>query len=149
MYSVGWVVVFIWLGILTFSVWQQQKFLISLFPKEGNRDIRRKFEELLLVIEGFKTKQEKLESYAGELRKMGLMHISRVELLRYNPYEETGGDQSFTIAMLNEKGSGFVLTSLHARSGTRVFGKPIEGSKSSKYKLSKEEEAVIKKAMEK
>lgn len=152
MYSV-WVwllilAVFVWILILTFLIWQQNNFLKSLFPKAGNRDIRKKFEEVLKAIDDFKNKQENFDKNIEELKEIGSLHISKVELLRYNPYEETGGDQSFTIALLNDKGSGFILTSLHARSGTRVFSKPIEEWKSSKYQLSKEEQTVIKKVME-
>ena len=137
----------LWLGILTFLIWQQRGFLKSLFPKSGERDIRRKFEEVLQEIAGFGKELKKLDVNLSDLRKEGFSHISRIWLLRYNPYEDTGGDQSFTVALLDKEGTGFVLTSLHARSGTRVFAKPIDQGKS-KYRLSSEEEEVVKKAME-
>ena len=138
----------VWLGILTILIWQQKGFLKSLFPKEGERDIRRKFEEVLFKIEDFEKELKELDIDLSDLRKIGLSHISRFWLIRYNPYEDTGGDQSFTAALLDGEGTGFVLTSLHARSGTRVFAKPIEKGKSSKYRLSEEEEEAVKKAME-
>jgi len=141
------VVVFLWLGILTYFVWEQRNFLRSLFPKTGERDIRKKFEEVLKALEDFKGELKRTEVDLAKLKEEGLLHISRLWLMRYNPYGDTGGDQSFTIALLNEKGSGVVVTSLHARSTTRVFAKPIVEGKSIKYHLSKEEEAAIKKAM--
>src|SRR3989338_1128945 len=113
----------VWLGVLSFLIWQQRGFLQSLFPKDGKRDIRRKFEEVLEAIEEFKEESKKTKADLDELKEEGLLHISRFWLLRYNPYEDTGGDQSFTVALLNAKGSGIVLTSLHARSATRVFAK--------------------------
>ena len=137
----------LWLGILSFLVWQERGFLKSLFPKSGERDIRAKFEEVLQAIDSFEKELSKTELDLSDLRKEGLLHISRFWLLRYNPYEDSGGDQSFTVALLDEGGSGIVLTSLHARSGTRVFGKPVDKGKSSKYRLSSEEEEVIKKAL--
>ena len=76
-----------------------------------------------------------------------MQHIQKVELLRFNPYDDTGGNISFTVCLLDDKGSGVVITSLHARSGTRVFAKEVTLGKSSQYELSKEEELVIKKAM--
>ncbi|MBI2018401.1 DUF4446 family protein [Candidatus Daviesbacteria bacterium] len=139
----------VWLGVLSFLIWKQGNFLQSLFPKDGKRDIRRKFEEVLEALEEFKEESKKTKADLDELREEGLLHISRFWLLRYNPYEDTGGDQSFTVALLDTRGSGFVLTSLHARSQTRVFAKPITDGKSSKYRLSKEEEEVVKKAMKK
>ncbi|MBI2085761.1 DUF4446 family protein [Candidatus Daviesbacteria bacterium] len=140
-------VIVFWLIILTFLVWKQNKFLISLFPKSGSRDIRKKFEEIIEIIEGFKGELSDLKVQIEKIRDQGLQHIQRVELLRYNPYDDTGGDQSFTICLLDSFGTGMVITSLHARPGTRVFGKEIVLGKSSKYQLSKEEELVIKKAM--
>lgn len=132
------VALFIWLAVLSFLVWQSQGFLRSLFPKSGERDIRAKFKELLEGVSGFEGDLDKLK----ERR-----YIQKVSLIRYNPYGDTGGDQSFTLALLDDKGTGIVLTSLHARSGTRVFAKDVLGGKSNKYQFSKEEEEVIKKAI--
>jgi hypothetical protein len=52
--------------------------------------------------------------------------FQRVGLVRYNPFEETGGNQSFALALLDANGDGWVLSSLHARSGTRVYAKAIK-----------------------
>ena len=150
MYSVWvlpFVAVFVWLALLTFFIWRESNFLKSLFPKSEERQIRLKFEEVLASISNFDKKLSALKESLEKIENEGLGHIQRVEFLRYNPYDETGGDQSFTIALLDYKGSGFVLTSLHARSGTRVFAKPILDGKSGKYKLSKEEDEVLKKAL--
>lgn len=140
--------VFIWLGVLTLLLWQQDKFLKSLFPRSGSRDIRKKFEEITNKIEGFSDKVIDLDDRVGKVRSQGLTHIQRVGLLRFNPYDDTGGDQSFAVCLLDDQGTGVVITSLHARSGTRLFGKEIISGKSAKHQLSKEEELVIKKAME-
>ncbi len=141
-------VLFLWLGTLSFLIWRQNKFIASLFPKSGERDIRKKFEEIVKAVEGFKGELSDLDRRVEAIRLEGLQHIQRVELLRFNPYDDTGGNISFTVCFLDNGGSGIVVTSLHARSGTRVFGKEIVSGKSSKYELSKEEETVIKKAME-
>ncbi len=137
----------IWLGLISFLIWRQGKFLNSLFPKSEERDIRKKFEETIRTIEEFKLKLSNLDGKVASLQSQGLQHIQRVELLRFNPYDETGGNISFTVCFLDNRGTGIVITSLHARSGTRVFGKEIALGKSKKYELSKEEESVIKKAM--
>lgn len=147
-YGAGFLAVFIWLWILTYFIWQQRGFLKSLFPKSGERDIRAKFEEVLQAIDDFDKKLGEMRVSLSDLRKEGFSHIGRFWLLRYNPYEDTGGDQSFSAALLDGEGNGFVLTSLHARSATRVFAKPIEKGLAGKYRLSKEEEEVVKKAME-
>jgi hypothetical protein len=72
--------------------------------------------------------------------------FQRVGLVRYNPFEETGGNQSFALALLDAKGDGWVLSSLHARSGTRVYAKAIVGG-TADAGLSDEESAAIKQAL--
>jgi hypothetical protein len=71
--------------------------------------------------------------------------FQRVGLVRYNPFEETGGNQSFALALLDANGNGWVLSSLHARSGTRVYAKAIKGGRSDGA-LSDEEAAAIRQA---
>ena len=51
--------------------------------------------------------------------------FQRVGLVRYNPFEDTGGNQSFALAMLDAKGDGWVMSSLHARTGTRFYAKAV------------------------
>ena len=68
--------------------------------------------------------------------------IQRVGLVRYNPFEETGGNQSFALAMLNAKGDGVVVSSLHARAGTRVYAKNVRDGKSDAALSDEESEAV-------
>ncbi len=72
--------------------------------------------------------------------------FQRVGLVRYNPFEETGGNQSFALALLDAVGDGWVLSSLHARSGTRVYAKAIKAGKADAA-LSEEETAAITRAM--
>ena len=56
--------------------------------------------------------------------------FQRLGLVRYNPFEDTGGNQSFALALLDADGDGWVLSSLHARNGTRIYAKVIAGGKS-------------------
>jgi hypothetical protein len=72
--------------------------------------------------------------------------FQRVGLVRYNPFEETGGNQSFALALLDAAGDGWVLSSLHARSGTRVYAKAIQAGRADSG-VSDEEAAAIRQAM--
>ncbi len=72
--------------------------------------------------------------------------FQRVGLVRYNPFEETGGNQSFALALLDAAGDGWVLSSLHARSGTRVYAKTIRAGRAESG-LSAEETAALQQAM--
>jgi hypothetical protein len=72
--------------------------------------------------------------------------FQRVGLVRYNPFDETGGNQSFALALLDANGDGWVLSSLHARSGTRIYAKAVSRGRSD-VALSDEESAAVGQAL--
>jgi hypothetical protein len=72
--------------------------------------------------------------------------FQRVGLVRYNPFEETGGNQSFALALLDAAGDGWILSSLHARSGTRVYAKTIKAGRSEVGLSAEEIEALAQAA---
>ena len=72
--------------------------------------------------------------------------VRRVALLRYDAFEDVGGRLSFSCAMLDEHGTGVVLTSINGRQETRVYAKPVTAGTST-YNLSAEEEEAIRQAM--
>jgi len=72
--------------------------------------------------------------------------VRRVALLRYDAFEDVGGRLSFSCAMLDEHGTGVVLTSINGRQETRVYAKPVAAGTST-YNLSAEEEEAIRQAM--
>jgi hypothetical protein len=72
--------------------------------------------------------------------------FQRIGLVRFNPFEDTGGNQSFALALLDEDGDGFVVSSLHARAGTRVYGKAITKG-ASEANLSEEEAEALRTAL--
>jgi hypothetical protein len=74
--------------------------------------------------------------------------LGRIALVRFNPFEDTGGNQSFALAMLDGRGDGFVVSSLHARAGTRVYAKAIAGG-ASEAALSDEEGEALRLALAK
>jgi len=88
----------------------------------------------------------KISKRQEEQEKILETTIRKVGIVRFNPFKNTGGDQSFAIALLNSSDSGIVISSLYLREGTRIYAKPVEQVKS-KYPLSAEEEEAIKKAI--
>lgn len=73
----------------------------------------------------------------------GATHLQKIGIMRFNPFSDTGGSQSFTIAMLDKKNSGIVMTSLYARTGNRWYIKYIKEGSGQDVELSKEEKAAI------
>jgi len=71
--------------------------------------------------------------------------IQKVGCIRYNPFDNMGGDYSFSIALLNEDNDGVVITGLYSRNGSSIFSKPIHRG-SSPILLSEEEKKAIEMA---
>ena len=72
--------------------------------------------------------------------------IQHINVVRFNPFRDTGGDQSFVIALLDDEGSGVLVTGLHSRAETRIYAKAVTRG-SSDYPLTDEEVAAIRAAV--
>lgn len=87
-----------------------------------------------------------LEKKHADLLVTTSVASQKISVVRFNPFGDTGGDQSFSLAVLDGHDSGYVLTSIHGRQGTRVYLKPIDFGKS-KHSLSDEESLAISQAI--
>ncbi len=74
--------------------------------------------------------------------------VQKVGVVRFNPFGEVGGNQSFAVAWLDNFNSGVIMLSLYSRDGVRIYAKPVKEGRS-EYQLSKEEEEALRLAMEK
>jgi len=90
---------------------------------------------------------EDLYQISDKIHKIALKGIQKVGLIRFNPFKDTGGNQSFAIALLDANNNGIVISSLYARHETRIYSKPISAGVS-KFQLSEEEKHAVKEAME-
>jgi len=90
---------------------------------------------------------QELYNISNQINNLSLRGLHKVAMLRFNPFKDLGGDQSFSIALLNGKNNGITISSLHTREGTRVYSKAIAGGKSEKYPLTEEEDQVVRQAM--
>ena len=106
----------------------------------------KNLKEILAQFEILEKNFKKLSQELEKLKKESQFFISKVGIVRYNPFSQIGGNQSFSIAFLDGKNNGFVITSLYTREGNRVYAKPVQNGKS-QYFLSKEEKEAIAKAM--
>jgi hypothetical protein len=112
----------------------------------------KNLEELILRsvsdIKSLDSEIQELYGISNAINNLSLSSIHRVGILRFNPFGDIGGDQSFSVAFLDGKNSGLVISSLHTREGTRVYAKPIDKGEAEKYPLTEEEKKVIKIAMQ-
>ena len=114
------------------------------FRKEKEpQDLAGVLKQLRILKKEFK----KIEEELSEIKDQSKMSIQKVGIVRYNPFSDTGSDQSFSLALLDGLNNGIVVTSLYSRDGNRVYGKSLQEGKS-EYSLSKEEEKAIKQALD-
>ena len=106
----------------------------------------RSLKEVLKQFEGLEKEVERISEGLENLKKEGKFSIQKMGIIRYNPFSEVGGDQSFSVALLDGNNDGVVVTSLYSREGNRVYGKALK-SGASEYSLSGEEKKAIEKAI--
>lgn len=102
------------------------------------REYHAKNKEIQAQFQGMTSEQQKLSSIAS-------LSLQKISMVRFNPFGDVGGDQSFSLAMLDGHDSGLIITSIHGRGGTRMYAKPIDLGKS-KYSLSVEEKKALSQA---
>jgi len=107
---------------------------IFLSQKEKNNDLEEKIKEAFLKIKNLENTCE--------------ITLQKVGIIRFNPFGDMGGNQSFVIALLDNNNNGFVISSLFGKDGNRVYTKTIKEGKSD-YLLSDEEIEAINKAISK
>jgi hypothetical protein len=140
------VVLAVWVAWLQRSEALLRRRLRRVLPEGQSGGIDEVLERQLKRIDSLTERVDALNKLHRELEDLSQRTIQKVAVIRYNPFSDTGGDQSFAIAMLDSLGNGVVLSSLHSRTDTRVFAKAVQGGRS-KYQLSDEEQDAIKKAL--
>lgn len=132
----------IWLAVLTYlyfkSVRHYKKLTVSdeASLEDAINTIFRGLNELHGMLSS-------VDSRVGSLETKNIKNIQRVGMKRFNPFGDTGGDQSFSMALLDANNDGVVLSSLHGRSGTRIYAKPVKSGKQMEHELSTEEQDVV------
>lgn len=71
----------------------------------------------------------------------------KINVTRFNPFNDLGGDQSFILTILDQSNTGVVLTSLHNRDITRIYAKAVKDGEGDNITLSKEEKSAIVKTI--
>lgn len=90
---------------------------------------------------------QELYGISNQINSLALSSIHKTGLIRFNPFKDVGGDQSFSLALLNGKNNGVVISSLFTREGTRIYSKSVIAGVAEKYPLTDTEERAIKEAM--
>jgi len=122
---------------------------VNLFMGNSNSsDFEDMLKDYIQQSKSIDDKQNRILEDINSLQNQIKFCIQKVGIIRYNPFDDVGGDLCYAIAILNQNNDGFVLNSVYSRDGCYTYAKPIEGGACSKYKLSSEEHQAITSAIE-
>ncbi|MGD2104706.1 MAG: DUF4446 family protein [Anaerolineae bacterium] len=114
----------------------------SLFSGKGDPSLARAVERLTDRLSKINTRTERLVVRLEHIDRTLVHCVQGVGFVRYSAFEDTGGDQSFSLALVDGEGDGVVLSALYGRDATRVYAKPIENWASSRVLAQEEEQAL-------
>ncbi|MEP7003792.1 MAG: DUF4446 family protein [Chloroflexota bacterium] len=151
--SIGVVLLFVvvaalavWLALLQRSEARLRRRLRGILDENGTTGLDEVLGDQAKRIDALDTRADGLEDLQRSLQTASRLALQRVGVVRFNPFQDRGGDQSFAIALLDHAGTGIVISSLHGRTETRLFAKQITGGKSA-ITLSDEEQQAIRAAL--
>ena len=133
----------LWLIGLTYFLWKSQAHYNTLTEGTNGRTLQAILDNVMRDMADAKNRLMHLDKQTQKLEHDGAMHIQKIGLLRFNPFNDTGGDQSFIFALLNDKDTGIVVSGLYSRSGTRWYAKRVEEGRGVEHELSSEEKKAI------
>lgn len=122
-----------------------EKRLKRFFLGKKAKDLEDTINILEAEINKLNKAKEEIEKNIASINYKLKKSIRGIETIRFNPFKDQGGNQSFAIGMLNEENDGLVLSSLYSRERMSVFAKPIKNGRS-EYELTAEEQEVLRKA---
>ena len=109
---------------------------------EEGQSLEAILEAHLVKVHDVERQVDDLTARSAVLEAVQRKAVQRVGLVRFNPFEDTGGNQSFVLALLDPAGYGVVLNSLHARNQTRLYAKAVQAGATEGALSDEEAEAI-------
>jgi HAMP domain-containing protein len=129
----------LWLAFRFRRLGRTRRGMVASGDVQGQLDVQDA--RLNELVRGFEEMRGRLPGM-DEIDRRSVQHVG---VVRFNPFEDTGGQQSFALALLDGAANGVVISSLHSRQQTRVFLKSISGG-ASESNLSAEETEALRRA---
>lgn len=136
----------IWLIVLTALFLRMLSHYNRLLKGSNNKTLQSVLDDLLANVHLSKKDIDSLRMRCDKIERDNSLHIQKIGLLRFNPFKDTGGDQSFILVFVDANNTGVVMSGLYSRSGTRWYAKRIVKGEGVEHELSDEEKKAIKEA---
>ncbi len=148
LYIIGGVF-FIWLGIITIVLLKTRGHYLNLVSNTKKGQINDILDELIRTDQIISKDIVSIKKELKDEIQASQLHLQKVGLLRFNPFERIAGEQSFVVALLDNENSGMILNFIYTRDGLRVYTKKVKRGQGEEYELSEEEKKVIEKCNKK
>lgn len=134
---------FVWLAIITYLFFQMRSHYDNLTRDTGKKSLSAILDVIVNELQLANKDIAKLTEQCDRIEKDSALHIQKIGLLRFNPFNDTGGDQSFILSLVNAHDTGVVISGLYSRSGTRWYAKRVVNGKGFEHELSDDEKKAI------
>lgn len=146
-YIFGLMLSVFWSAVLTVILIKQIRIFTALGKDISKKNLKQLLKDIHQQQQNTDKQLTQLGNQLNALAQEAESHFQKIGFLRFNPYADTGGDQSFCLCLLDAHNTGFVITSLHSREQTRVYAKPITKGQSTEDTFFDEEKIVLKQAL--
>ena len=140
------IILLVWLISLTVLIMRNLLHYRKFTQNISKKDLKTLLNDLINRQEITQQQFKKILDLQDKMQFKMSHHFQKIGFVRFNPFPQTGGDQSFFLSLLDEKDNGFVLSSLHSRDATRFYAKTVKAGQGDGYELSLEEVKAIKNA---
>ncbi len=136
-------------GWVAFIEWRHRQLAQSfrmLMTGRGGADLEATLHEFVSRMDNVEQMAQGMDHRVGGVEVRLPYLVQHIGVVRFNPFQDKGGDQSFVVAILDDHADGAVLSGLHSRMDSRVYAKPVVNGQST-YTLTNEEKEAIARAM--
>ncbi len=144
--TILFIIILIAFGFTLWKFFQLQKSYGQFLHGAESKQIEQLIKNYAKDVDDALHKIDELAEFVAKMHTQAQFSISKQSLIRFNPFGDTGGDQSFVLTLLDNHNNGVVISSVHARTSTRIYAKEINNGLS-KYNLSDEETISLQKAL--
>lgn len=135
--------VILFLGWMIFDLRKKVALLLGTGNQKNSSDLLQDFLRRITHIE---TKMEETDPRLDKVEEVAGISVQKVGFLRFNPFADMGGDNSFVLALLDHENNGVIISSLYMRDGARVYAKKIDKG-IAQHSLSEEEKRTLDNAI--
>jgi len=141
-------IIIVWLAGLSYYWYRLKKNYLELSHGGSKKTLDEILGNIVTTQQNVKEDVAKIMAQCAKIEKGEKYHIQKIGMLRFNPFKDTGGDQSFILALVDAFNTGIIITALYSRSGTRWYVKRVVKGRSTEHELSDEERKALSMASE-